>query len=72
MCTDKILYMYALQNKQHSIHKADDKDPLNFRDYDDNKIKEKVIPRKLRRFFDIKEGEDLEDYDMVNRRNYHI
>lgn len=64
MWTDKILYLYALQNKQHSIHGADDKDPLNFRDYDDNKIRERVIPKQLMRFFDIKVGEDLQDYEM--------
>lgn len=48
----------------HSIHGADDKDPLNFRDYDDNKIRERVIPKQLMRFFDIEVGEDLQDYEM--------
>ncbi|KAE8817525.1 hypothetical protein D1007_04617 [Hordeum vulgare] len=47
-----------------SQEQADHKDPLNFRVYDDNKIKERVMRGQLGRFFDIKEGEDLQDHDM--------
>ena len=58
--------MYLWQNKQHLIKEADDEDPMCYKNNDQEHIRKKLLPAKLRAFFDVQE-EKLQDYNMVSR-----
>ena len=54
------------QNKQGSIRTANHEDPFELKNKDEAHIRDKTIPKRLKRFLDLEEGEKLQDFDMVS------
>ena len=48
---------------------ANHEDPLAFKNKDEAHIRDKTIPERLKRFLDLEEGEQLQDFDMVSTSN---
>ena len=45
---------------------ANHEDPLEFKSKDEAHVRDKTIPKRLKRFLDLEEGEKLQDFDMVS------
>ena len=45
-------------------------DPSELKNKDEAHVRDKTIPKRLKRFLDLKEGEQLQDFDIVS--TYHV
>ena len=45
---------------------ANHEDPLEFKNKDEAHVRDKTMPKRLKRFLDLEEGEQLQDFDMVS------
>ena len=45
---------------------ANHEDPLELKNKYEAHIRDKTIPKRLKRFLDLEEGEQLQDFDMVS------
>ena len=45
---------------------ANHEDPLELKSKDEAHVRDKTMPKRLKRFLDVQEGEQLQDFDMVS------
>ena len=45
---------------------ANHEDLLEFKNKDEAHVRDKTMPKRLKRFLDLEEGEQLQDFDMVS------
>ena len=45
---------------------ANHEDPLELKNKDEAHVRDKTMPKRLKRFLDVQEGEQLQDFDMVS------
>ena len=45
---------------------ANHEDPLELKNKDEAHVRDKTMPKRLKRFLDLEEGEQLQDFDMVS------
>ena len=45
---------------------ANHEDPLELKNKDEAHIRDKTMPKRLKRFLDLEEGEQLQDFDKVS------
>ena len=45
---------------------ANHEDPLELKNKDEAHVRDKIVPKRLKRFLDLEEGEQLQDFDIVS------
>ena len=45
---------------------ANHEDPLELKNKDEAHVRDKTMPKRLKRFLDLEEGEQLQDFDIVS------